>query len=426
MGKLVKPTFNRQWFPVHSKIPNKKLSPLKTSKTRIVDRAGRSVQLTCVNNGGFLARQPYLFGSHYVALITSPTEFDSHIVSLVGEQVGRQFIDEWETRFFNERDVAALSRDGFNCIRFPFRYKDVASETQTGQVKLNAAGVRHLDHVIDWATAHKVYVILNLHGAPGGENSLATVSDVQSTKTTPKLWTGGDSEKNKEKTIALWRLLADRYANDTTVAGYDLLNEPDLKKYAPASSLVSLYKRIIATVRQVDPKHMLFIEGDKLATDFSMFDQALDANMVYELHVYSLPAIGAPKSPWKDPSEKALRPYLQLSQSHQRPLWVGEFGENTLEWHRRVTKLLNMHRIGWAIWPWKRVGILIREQKHPVVREIQFPPGWKPIFDWLVNPWLSRKPNRVEAQKVLNQVLDVIELDNTRRDPALLKALFDQ
>ena len=35
-----------------------------------------------------------------------------------------------------------------------------------------------------------------------------------------------ESEKSKQLTISIWRKIADRYKNEKTVMGYDLLNEP--------------------------------------------------------------------------------------------------------------------------------------------------------------------------------------------------------
>ena len=44
----------------------------------------------------------------------------------------------------------------------------------------------------------------------------------------PSLW---ESDDNKAKTVALWRKLAERYADEQWMGGYDLINEPNWNFY---------------------------------------------------------------------------------------------------------------------------------------------------------------------------------------------------
>lgn len=50
------------------------------------------------------------------------------------------------------------------------------------------------DDLLKWCEANKMYLILDLHAAPGGQGMDANISDYDTTK--PSLW---ESEANKQK-----------------------------------------------------------------------------------------------------------------------------------------------------------------------------------------------------------------------------------
>src|SRR5579871_4989773 len=127
------------------------------------------------------------------------------------------------------------------------------------------------------------------------------------------------SPTDQAQTVALWRTLAARYANRTIVAGYDLLNEPIPDRDA---ELVDLYRRIIAGIREVDPHHLVFVEGTRFASNFSAFRAPLDPNQAYSFHLYT----------WfgNDPV-KAVSSYQAIAQAQNVPFWNGEYGENSYE-----------------------------------------------------------------------------------------------
>ncbi|MFX6895585.1 cellulase family glycosylhydrolase, partial [Acinetobacter baumannii] len=71
------------------------------------------------------------------------------------------------------------------------------------------------------------------------------------------------------------RFLADRYKDEPAIAGYDLLNEP----YAPSNEVVvSFFERLIPAIREVDPRHLLFVEGNRYARDFEGFERLLEVD----------------------------------------------------------------------------------------------------------------------------------------------------
>src|SRR3546814_7990770 len=100
-------------------------------------------------------------------------------------------------------------------------------------------GFARIDALIDWARANQIYVILDLHAAPGGQGTDLPIADRD--PDAPSLW---DSAENQRRTVALWRKLAARYADEPWVGGYDILNEPnwDFRSEEHTSELQSLMR----------------------------------------------------------------------------------------------------------------------------------------------------------------------------------------
>ncbi len=148
-------------------------------------------------------------------------------------------------------------------------------------------------------------LILNLHVPQGG---------FQSNGDGDALWT--DAE-NQSRFVALWRALAERYRNEPTIAGYDFLNEP--RPTTSRSQWSELAARATAAVREVDERHLVFVErtnsvGDDWGNDPDMnFFLVPDENAVYEFHFYepfeyspSIRELGEPRRGGKYPDESLI------------------------------------------------------------------------------------------------------------------------
>ena len=125
------------------------------------------------------------------------------------------------------------------------------------------------------------------------------------------------------------------------IGGYDLLNEP---VYQPGAEVARFFARLARAVREADPRHLIVLEGNTWASDFSIFGTPSDANLVYSFHKY-----------WNANDEASIAPYVAFSARHGVPLWLGETGENSNAWYRDALALVKRHEIGWCFWPWKKV-----------------------------------------------------------------------
>jgi hypothetical protein len=386
--------------------------------TRIAGPTGDPLLLRCINVDGWLAPIPYLVSDAGHALLTSPHEFRSRMDDIVGEADAAAFWEDWRDRFLTEADFERISELGFNCARLPIYYRAIA-HLEGGQPVFDEASLVRIDDAVSWGQIHGVYVVLDLHSAPGGQNTHPTVSDVPSTDTMARLWEGPDAAANQAATVAIWAKLAARYEGVVAVAGYDLLNEPVVPNSVDPQVLPDLYARIIEAIRAVDQRHLVFVEGDDLAHDFSAFDAPLDDNMAYEFHVYALTGFEA----WATPELRDLQPYLDLRAAHDRPLWLGEFGEQTQEWQVGVIDLAEDHDIGWALYPWKRKQTLFW---NPVLRRIKSTPEWYDVADYLAQKEGGSVPvpSAAAAAAGMAQILEAIELDSCPEDVNLARAVI--
>ena len=147
--------------------------------------------------------------------------------------------------------------------------------------------------------------------------------------------------------MRLWRDLATRYADETVVLGYDLLNEPlpNEWQHTYADELASLYRELTAEIRAVDPDHLIMYEGSHWATNWDIFTEVWDENSALQFHKY-----------WSSPDVASISTFLEARDRLGLPIYMGEGGENTLEWIYAAFRLYEAHDIGWNFWPWKKVA----------------------------------------------------------------------
>lgn len=391
-------------------------SMLHVANGALVDGRGRHVLLRCVNLSPWLIPEGYLVGqASLAALTTSPSEVKRRLEQIVGPDEARAFWREWTNTFVVESDFQHLNSRGFNCVRLPLNYSYLVRSDTGGTIVLDEAEVAPLDRAVSWAAASGLYVILDLHDAPGGQNPLPSVADVSSRDKVARLWRGPTAGANQARTIAFWHAIAARYSGAVGLGGYDLLNEPALPSGVSKETLAQLYRHIVDAIRQVDGEHLIVLEGDSYAHDFSALNSPPDDNVMYEFHEY---AFFNPR--WRTPTQQSLEPFLQLRSATRMPLWLGEFGENSLEWHIRMARLMQANDIGWAVWPWKRIDLM---NGDPAIETIHVPASWKAISGYLVGAWFSLRPARAEAELAMREMLQAIRSANCSEDVVLEGAL---
>ena len=229
---------------------------LKTQGKVIVNSQGEEVILRGLGPGGWQIMEGYMMNTSGVA--GSQHEIKEKLIDLMGKTNTETFFSKWRTNHFTKRDVDSLAAWGFNSIRIPMHYNlftlPIEEEPIAGENTWIETGFDLIDDVLAWAEPHNIYVILDMHATPGGQGRGSEINDYDPSK--PSLW---ESQENKDKLVALWTRIADRYKDNEWIGGYDLINEThwDLPG---GTALRQLYENITTGIRTVDTKHILFIE----------------------------------------------------------------------------------------------------------------------------------------------------------------------
>lgn len=367
----------------------------------IVNGNGDTVLLRGIGLGGWMLQEPYMLKLSGVA----PAQYDirKKITALIGEERCEEFYSAWLANMVTRRDIDSLKAWGFNSVRLPMHYNlftpPVESEPEPGEFTWIEKGFEMTDSLLDWCGANQMYLILDLHAAPGGQGNDIPIADVDTTK--PKLW---ENEVNRWKTIALWHKIADRYSDEPWIGGYDLINETNF----PLEGNVALRKLmtdITAAIRMVDANHIIFIEGNHFATDFAGLTPPWDSNMVYSFHKY-----------WNQTTVETIQKYLDIRDKHNVPLWMGESGENNNEWYRSAVQMLEAESTGWAWWTLKKLG------SESGIMNVTIPEGYQQITDY----WKGAgpAPSSDEAYRVLMQLTENIRIENCTVNYGVLEALL--
>lgn len=142
----------------------------------------------------------------------------SALLNVMGREAYEFFFDRFVHHFFAEKDAQLLNSLGINCARLPFSYKHLEDDMNPRVLKED--GFKHIDRIVDLCASHGIYVILDMHTAPGCQNP-----DWHSDNHTSyaAFW---DFKDHQDRTIWLWERIADRYKDNPWIAGYNPLNEP--------------------------------------------------------------------------------------------------------------------------------------------------------------------------------------------------------
>lgn len=345
-------SFERMYRLIVGKNANK-LSLLSVSNGRLISNDGSEVILNGINLGGWLLLESWM------SPINDPEEklAYSDIISILNERFGAQrtveLIFEYEKNFITSADFARIANLGFNCVRLPFWYRNfMTAEGEWLSDNHNTnPGFKTLDNVVKLCEKYGLYLILDMHGCPGGQSTNHTTGQIGKND----LY---DSEENIAAMEKLWEAIAHRYKNKACIAAYDIMNEPQNndstfgeKAYAPGSTEATertnaVYLRMISAIRKNDPNHIITVEGIWSLSSLLTPDEYSDDNLMYQLHIY-------------DSTKQMLdRRTAELTEYRFRfgvaPL-VGEYNSKELEAY--AADLYNEKSINRIKWTYKTVGV---------------------------------------------------------------------
>ncbi|MCB0426180.1 MAG: cellulase family glycosylhydrolase [Mangrovimonas sp.] len=386
---------------------------LHTNGQDIVDGKGNTIILRGLGLGGWMVQEGYMLQTSGFA--GPQHEIKEKISELIGKENTKTFYEAYLANGITKADIDSLNSWGFNSVRLPMHYNlytpSIENE-KNGEISWLEKGFAMTDSLLKWCAGNKMYLILDLHAAPGGQGNDANISDYDKTK--PSLW---ESEANKQKMIALWQKLAERYKNEPWIGGYDIINEPNWnftegenpngldEKYN--KPLRQLMVDITKAIRDVDKNHIIIIEGNGWGNNYNGIFPLWDDNMAISFHKY-----------WNYNTTESIQFALDFREKYNAPVWLGESGENSNVWFKDVISLVESHNIGWAFWPMKKVDNIAG------VTSVNKNPEYASLLDYWKNG--GTKPSAHFAYIALMQLANDYKIENVTIKPDVIDAMFRQ
>jgi len=281
----------------------------------------------------------------------------------LGEEGARLALQAHRDTFITEDDFRRIRALGLNSVRIPFGYWVVTGPTHGD--KFVGPCLEYLDRAVSWGQVHGIQVLLDLHGAPGGESSEKPCGRQH------KDWRWEDWRI--DETLKVLEIVAKRYKGHPAVSGISVCNEPSEK--VPAKVLCNYFSRAVQTIREngmpADEVAIALSIGlsiERLDAIWRVWNREFDGsarhtNVAFDLHVYHC------FGPWW--ARQEMGGHLRMVKRHRKilrrvPALVGEWslalpsraqGDDKDEALRAFAdaqvEAYNQASHGWFFWNWR-------------------------------------------------------------------------
>ena len=341
---------------------------VQASGRSLYDAQGNRLQLTGVNAGQILLQEGWMSP---FSLEPLKNEDGSYVKDADGNIQYPEFSEEefraglssnpnlqeydidtlmryyWDC-FFTEEDFRIIKEElGLNTIRLPFYYLNILNEDLS--LKAEADAFAYLDWFISMAGKYQLYVVPDLHGAPGSQNGYEHSGAAQRVA---GLWT---SEENIAATVALWDFVSTHYTQTQPelgkwIATYDIMNEPTYTYGGVTNEECwDVFDRIYDAIRDNGDAHVITMEG---CWDFAKLPDPAQygwENVQYEYHWYNW---------WSDilPYDVlyAYHDFWNIGRDYDVPVLIGEFTlfEDREQWQEQL-EMFDRRGYSWTVWNYK-------------------------------------------------------------------------
>lgn len=250
------------------------LSFLRADGAKWVRASGAPLELKGTNLGNWLVQEYWMMGQGGNGVVDQCT-LETKLTQRFGYAEKERLIALFRDNWMKERDWDQLKAFGFNLVRLPILWSVIEDEKKPKTLRADAW--KYLDWSIAEAKKRGIYVILDLHGAVGGQ----TPNDHTGCAGQNQYWT---SSEYQDRTKWLWEQIATRYRDEPVVAAFDPLNEP---WGSTAVDMATRVTELYQTIRKIDAKHIVMLPshygdidayGDPAAKGMS--------NVAFEMHPY--------------------------------------------------------------------------------------------------------------------------------------------
>ena len=281
--------------------------------------SGNVVQLRGVNLGGWLEWQDWMCPTDSSG--TLPDNNPGHngydfqvrdlLVKRFGAATADDLVNSYEDAWITTRDLDNIKALGMNVARLTFAWDTVMNEDGTWRDD----AFKHMDWFVKNAFDRGIYTIIDFHAflPPGGDGSANGY------------W---KNSAQLDQTVQIWTHIAEHYKGNPAVVMYDLLNEPNNSapkgKSPPKAEIVcGVYDKIYHAIRNVDPDHLIAMEG---MWDWKSLRDPRAAgyrNVVYSFHWYHWGTKNTDEI--NTGTDNDLHAVEDMHQAWTVPCFIGEF-----------------------------------------------------------------------------------------------------
>lgn len=371
----------------------------------LVSPDGSKLYIRGTNLGNWLNPEGYMFG---FSKTNSPRMINDMFCQLEGEDATEAFWESFKENYITRADIEFIASTGANTVRLPFHYKLFTDDPYMGRSSA-LEGFERVDSAVCWCRDNGLYLILDMHDAPGGQ----TGDNIDDSYGYPWLF---ESERAQALMCDIWQRIAARYADEPVILGYEIMNEP-IAHYFEADSinprLEPLYKRVVESIRRADSNHIILLGGSQWNSNFSPFtDWTFDDKLMYTCHRYG-----------GEPTAEAIAHYIEFRDRTGLPMYMGEIGHNTDEWQASFVRTLEENNIGYTFWPYKKLD-------ESCMNAVSRPEGWdehvvkfaegaRDSFGALRNA----RPDRAAALKAMNAFIDNARADHCTPQKSYIRSI---
>lgn len=299
-------------------------------------RGGREILFKGIGIGSWLNLEHFMMG-----LPGNDFQIRQSFTDVYGKETAECFFNTLVREFVSEEDFRFMKELGINLVRVPFNYRLFIDDEKPDEWRQE--GFVYFDYLFRLAEKYEIYVLPDLHTAPGGQNP-----DWHSDNGTgyTLFWQYGVFRRQM---VMLWREIALRYREEEYLLGYDILNEPFIipdridtgegedmaTGFVSAQTsdfLPNFYGQVTEAIRSVDNEHIIFLEGDHFASDFDCLKGITDEQTALTFHYY--PTVWYANLYDKDYDrqeraekfEEVFRRLIRIREQFERPILCGEAG----------------------------------------------------------------------------------------------------
>lgn len=372
----------------------------------LIEPSGDTLFIRGTNLGNWLNPEGYMFG---FSRVNSAGMINQMLCELVGEQAAADFWQNFKDNYITRQDIDFIASTGANTIRLPFHYKLFTDEDFMGLTS-DQDGFARVDSVVAWCKANGLYLILDMHDAPGGQ----TGDNIDDSFGYPFLQS---DPRNEAKFYSIWKEIATRYADEPTILGYELMNEPVAPYFGDRqdelnAATVRIMRQGADTIRSVDPNHIILVGATQWNGNFEpLRGKDFGPRVMFTCHRYG-----------GDPTPEAIGNFIAFRDSADAPMYMGEIGHNTDQWQETFVHTMEDADIGYTFWPYKKVD-------SSCFVGFDRPEGWEKIVEFAEGPRGSyaeirqARPDMDSAVVILNSFVENAKFANANPQTGYIRSM---